>query len=278
MFQKVVEDYVQMGGGPVSLTPFEGEPLLDPHLRERLKILKKYPETQQVIITTNGIALAKYSDQEVHALLEDLFLIKLSIGGLDETTYKSMFNVDCFSQVMHGVDRLLKIRKTVSDPAHLSFAFRTNDPSFETRFKPQLDEYRKKGIDISHIHVYTNNCGALKNDQEKGLVVARSPSKKRLTCVYPCMSMVVSWDGIVTACCEDSEDEALRIGNIEKEGLAGIWTGGKRKEFLDSFNKRALLPVCRRCSGYQPDTIFTDPCFKHLGQHQALPKDFIQFR
>ena len=278
MFQKVVEDYVQMGGGPVSLTPLEGEPLLDPILLERLEILKKYPEMQQVVVTTNGIALDKYSDQEIRCLLEDLYLIKLSIGGLDDATYKSMFNVDCFSQVMNGVDRLLKIRKEVSDPAHISFAFRTNDPSFEVRFRQQLDEYREQGIHISHIHEYTNNCGSLKNDQEKRLVVARSPRKKRLTCVYPCMSMVVSWDGIVTACCEDSEDADLRIGNIEKETLADIWSGKQRSEFLALFTKRKLLPVCRKCSGYQPDTVFADPCFKGLRPHQTLPKDFIQFR
>ena len=66
MFQKVVDDYVQMGGGPVSLTPLEGEPLLDPILLERLEILKKYPEMQQVVVTTNGIALDKYSDQEAN--------------------------------------------------------------------------------------------------------------------------------------------------------------------------------------------------------------------
>lgn len=278
MFRKVVEDYAQMGGGPVSLTPLEGEPLLDPLLMERLEVLKKYPETQQVVITTNGIAFDKYSDQEIRCLLEDLYLIKVSIGGLDDATYKSMFNVDCFSRVMDGVDRLLKMREAVSAPAHLAFAFRTNDPHFEARFKSKLDAYRGKGIDISHLHAFTNNCGALKNDVEKRLVVARSPGKKRLTCVYPCMSMVVSWDGIVTACCEDSEDHDLRIGHVEKETLAEIWVGEKHLEFLGSFTKQEHLPVCRKCSGYQPDTVFADPCFKGLRPHQTLPKDFIQFR
>jgi radical SAM protein with 4Fe4S-binding SPASM domain len=278
MFQKVVEDYVRMGGGPVSLTPLEGEPLLDPLLKERLEILKKYPETQQVILTTNGIALNKFSDQEICSLLEGLYLIKFSIGGLDDVTYKSMFNVDCFSQVMNGVDRLLKIREKVSEPAHITFAFRTNDPRFEVRFKSQLDGYREQGIAISHIHAYTNNCGALKSDEEKRLVVARNPGRKHLTCVYPCMSMVVSWDGIVTACCEDSEDVDLRIGHVEKETLAEIWGGKQRQEFLGSFTNRELFPVCRNCSGYQPDTVFVDPCFKGLRPHQKLPKDFIQFR
>jgi len=278
MFQKVVEDYVRMGGGPVSLTPLEGEPLLDPFLNERLEILKKHPETEQVVVTTNGIALDKYSDREIRYLLENLYLIKVSIGGLDDATYKSMFNVDRFSRVMSGVDRLLKIRDEASDPAHLAFAFRTNDPGFEARFKPQLDEYRGKGVEISHIHVYTNNCGSLKNDEEKRLVVARSPGRKRLPCIYPCMSMVVSWDGIVTACCEDSEDHDLRIGDVEKETLAEIWSGEKRLDFVDSFTKRQLPPVCHKCSGYQPDTVFADPCFKDLRPHQKLPKDFIQFR
>ena len=69
-----------MGGGPVSLTPLEGEPLLDPLLKERLEILKKYPETQQVVLTTNGIALNKFSDQEIRLLLEGLYLSLIRLG------------------------------------------------------------------------------------------------------------------------------------------------------------------------------------------------------
>jgi radical SAM protein with 4Fe4S-binding SPASM domain len=278
MFQKVVEDYVQMGGGPVSLTPIDGEPFMDPHLIERVRILKKYTETQQIVVTTNGIALDKYSDQEIRCLLGDLYLIKISIGGLDEETYKSMFSVDCFSQVMNGVDRLIKIREEVSNPAYISLAFRTNDPNFETRFKTKLDEYREKTIDISHMHIFTNNCGALKNDNQERVVVGRTSDKKRLTCVYPCMSMVVCWDGVVTACCEDAEDDDLRIGHVENESLAEIWAGEKRRVILDSFAKQKLITACRKCSAYQPDTVFADPCFKGLRPHQTLPKDFVQFK
>ena len=277
MFQKVVEDYVQMGGGVVNLTPIDGEPLIDPHLIERIEILKEHKETQQIMMTTNGIALNKYSDQEIRRLLEDLYLIKLSIGGLDAVTYKSMFNVDCFSQVMNGIDRLIKIRDEVSSPAYISFSFRTNDPSFEARFKPQLDEYREKSIDIIHTHVFTNNCGSLEIDSEKKIDVGRASSKKRLTCAFPCMSMVVCWDGVVSACDEDAEVKDLRIGHVENESLAEIWTGKKRQEILDSFVRGKLTAACSKCSAYQPDTIFADPIFKGLKPNQTLPRDFSHF-
>lgn len=277
VFQKVVEDYVQMGGGAVNLTPIDGDPLLDPHLIERIQILKKHKETQQIMMTTNLIALNKYSDQEIRHLLEDLYLIKLSIGGLDRETYQSMFNVDCFPQVMSGIDRLLKIRDELSSSAYINFTFRTNDPNFEERFKPQLDEYREKHIDITHTHVFTNNCGSLNQDEEKKIVVGRTSSKKRLTCAFPCMSMVVCWDGVVSACDEDAEVKDLRIGHVEKESLAEIWTGQKRREILDSFGKRKLTTACRQCSAYQPDTVFADPSFKGLKPSQTLPRNFSHF-
>jgi len=277
VFQKVVEDYVRMGGGAVNLTPIDGDPLLDRHLIERIELLKKHKETQQIITTTNLIALNKYSDQEIRCLLEDLYLIKVSIGGLDKETYKSMFNVDCFSQVMNGIDRLIKIRDEVSKPAHINFAFRTNDPGFEERFKPQLDEYRKKSIDISHTHVFMNNCGSLDADTENKIAVARTCGKKRLTCAFPCMSMVVCWDGVVSACDEDAEVKDLRIGHVENESLAEIWTGEKRREILDSFGKRKLTTACSQCSAYHPDTLFADPIFKGLKPNQILPRDFNLF-
>jgi radical SAM protein with 4Fe4S-binding SPASM domain len=274
VFQKVVEDYVQMGGGAVNLTPIDGDPLLDPHLLERIELLKKYKEAQQIITTTNGIALNKYSDHEIRRLLEDLYLIKLSIGGLDRNTYKAMFNVDRFSQVMNGVERLIKLRDEVSVPAYINLTFRTNDPDFETRFKPQLDEYREKSIDITHTHVFTNNCGSLNVDKEKEIAVGHTSSKKRLTCAFPCMSMVVCWDGVVSACDEDAEVKDLRIGHVENESLAEIWTGEKRRGILASFGKRKLTTACSKCSAYHPDTVFAESIFKGLKPNQTLPKDF----
>ena len=277
LFEKIARDYAEMGGGSVNLTPVMGDALLDPHILERLQILKKYPAIKQITLTTNGIALKKYSDREIRRLLEDLSCIQLSIGGLDPATYNTMYNVDRFSQVKQGMERLLHLRDHVQSPADISFAFRTNDRNFETKFKPQLDKYREKGVKISHMSIFANFSGAIKEDEEKGLAVYPSRGKKRSRCIYPCMNMVVCWDGNITACCDDFNGEELMIGHAEKETLAEVWSGKKRIALLDSFGKGTLLPICRNCSGYLPDTVFANSCFKNFQPHQALPRDFFLF-
>jgi len=277
LFRKIVQDYAAMGGGPVCLTPIVGDALLDPHFLQRLEILKEFPEIKQVTVTTNGIALNKYSDEDICRILESLFCLQLSVGGLDQTTYQTMFGVDRFSQVRDGMERLIRLSSVVSNPAYISFAFRTNDRKFENRYKSQLAKFREKGIHISHIWSYANYSGAVKDDAERNLVVYDSRGKKRISCVSPSMNMTVCWDGTITACgCADFQGDKLTIGHADKDRLAEVWSGKKRTAILESFAKGKLHPICQECSGYTPDSVFACPHFKGVLPHQPLPLEFFR--
>jgi len=277
LFRKIVQDYAAMGGGPVCLTPIVGDALLDPHFLQRLEILKEFPEIKQVTVTTNGIALNKYSDEDVCRILESLFCLQLSVGGLDQATYQTMFGVDRFSQVREGMERLIRLNSVVSNPAYISFAFRTNDRKFENRYKSQLAKFREKGIHISHIWSYANYSGAVKDDAERNLVVYDSRGKKRNSCVSPSMNMTVCWDGTITACgCADFQGDKLTIGHADKDRLAEVWSGKKRAAILESFAKGKLHPICQECSGYTPDSVFACPHFKGVLPHQPLPLEFFR--
>jgi len=275
LFEKIVKDYSAMGGGAVSLTPVVGDALLDPHLMERLRILERYPEINQVTLTTNAIALDRYSDEDVRHLLEKLYCIQVSVGGLDAETYRTMFGVDKYPQVQKAMERLLALKDKITNAADISFAFRTNDRNFENRFKRKIDDYRQRGAFVSHIWTYANYSGMVKSDDKRNLVVMNSWRKKRHPCVYASVAMSVCWDGRITACgCADFEGAKLTIGHADKEVLSEVWSGRKRNAVLDSFERRKVPPVCLRCSAYQPDTIFASSCFKDATPHRPLPLDF----
>lgn len=278
LFEKVVEDYADMGGGPVSLTPVGGDALLDPHLIERVKILYEHPLINQITLTTNAIALERYSDDEVCYLLEALDCIQVSIGGLDAATYGTMYAVDRSEKVQSALGRLLKLKDTVSHPAHIIFAFRTNDWRFEIRFRRKINEYRKQGVFVSHVWTYANYAGLVKSDDKLKLVVLDSTPGQQANCLYGCISMAVCWDGRITACgCADIEGEALQIGNAAVNSLQDVWCGNKRVEILASFRKGTPPGICRRCSAYLPDfVVFSRPCFNKFEKHQSLPLDFFQ--
>lgn len=275
LFEKIVESYAAMGGGPVSLTPVIGDALVDPHLMERLRILRSNPGITQISMTTNAIALERYSDEDVCRLLEASYCIQLSIGGLEAEEYRSLYGVDSFPQVEKAMDRLLRLNATVSDPAEITFAFRTNDRKFMSRHKEKLDGYRRAGAFVSHIWTYANYGGLVKDDPSRNLVVMKTGRLKAKPCLYASVAMSICWDGTVTACgCADFEGTRLTIGNAANESLADIWTAQKRHGLIDSFLQGNPPPVCRNCSAYQGDTTFAVPYFKKVEPHGTLPLEF----
>lgn len=277
LFEKIVRDYVAMGGGAVSLTPIMGDPLVDPHLFRRLRLLQDNPAVNRISLTTNAIALDRYSDADVRFLLEALDCLQLSIGGLDAQSYQRMYGVDQFPRVKQAMDRLLALNEAVSRPANIAFAFRTTDWKFELRFRRQLDGYRKRGVSISHLWTYANYGGMVEADKNVGLVVNAGPVEKQRACAFASVHMAVCWDGSITACgCADAEGRGLTIGRADRDSLAEVWAGAKRAGIMGSFAKGNLPEVCRRCSAYQPDTLLGSPAFQDVRRACPLPVEFYR--
>jgi MoaA/NifB/PqqE/SkfB family radical SAM enzyme len=276
LFEKIVRDYSDMGGGTVSLTPVGGDALVDPHFVDRLRILEALPAIKQITLTTNAIALGKYSDEEVRHILAAVDCIQVSIGGLDANTYETMYGVKQFHTVERSMRRLVDLRDGVPEASSIAFAFRTNDPRFEARFKPQLDEFRRRGIFISHISTYANYSGIVSDDETLKLQVHANRERKRRACALACVHVAVCWDGKVTACgCTDMEGNSLVIGHVDKDALADMLSSEKRTRILDSFAKGKPPKLCQDCSGYHPDTIFARPFFKGVVPGKPLPLPFF---
>jgi len=275
LFEKIVSEYAAMGGGALSFTPLVGDALLDPHLLERLRMLERFPSIDQITLTTNGIALGNYSDDEVRYLLKALYCIQVSIGGLDRSTYLSQYGVDRFPETRKAMDRLVLLRKEVEKPAPVTFAFRTDDWKFPLRFRKELSSFRSQGVYTGHIWNYDNYSGVVSKVEHPRLVIKGNSTNKPLACVFPSIHMAVCWDGGITACgCADFEGDKLSIGNAENSTLAEAWSGGKHAGILDSFSRGAVAPICRECSAYRPDTLFAQPYFKHVLPHKPLPLPF----
>lgn len=278
LFEKIVRDYCAMGGGPVSLTPVVGDALLDPHLLERLAILKARPEIGQISLTTNAIVLDRYADEELSSLMKTLDCIQVSIGGLDAETYRALYGVDRFPRVKQAMERLMSFREAISDPPLLTFAFRTNDSTFEIRFRRQIKEFRRRGVFVSHISSYANYAGLVRTDEGLNLTVVEGRRKKHQPCIYASVHMAVCWDGTITACgCADFEADALRIGHAGEDSLAKVWSGRKRTAIIDSFALDRPPGICRKCSAYQPDVeIFSQSYCAKIAPHAVLPPEYFQ--
>ena len=171
----------------------------------------------------------------------------------------------------------MKLRETLPQPAHITFAFRTNDWRFEKRFRQQINEYRQRGVFISSICTYANYSGLVKSDRKLNLSVLRNRKKKHIACIYPSVAMSICWDGRITACgCADFEGNKLMIGHAEKETLPEVWSGRKRRALLGSFGKMKAPLYCQQCSAYQPDTVtFSRRYCRGIEPHRPLPLEFF---
>ena len=109
VFRRVLDDYAQMGGGAVTLSSVVGDCLVDPHLLDRVRLMRSYEKLGMVITFTNLIALDKWDDDAVLELLESIDLWSISLAPNREV-YSELFGVDRFERVVSNLQRLYRIR------------------------------------------------------------------------------------------------------------------------------------------------------------------------
>ncbi len=88
VFEKALDDYRNMGGGYVSLTPLVGDVLMDRHIRERIDYLQTCDFVSGIGFTTNAAMAHRFSDRELATIVGPLQRLSISIYGLDEGEYR----------------------------------------------------------------------------------------------------------------------------------------------------------------------------------------------
>lgn len=272
-FEKIISEYSSAGGGALSLTPVMGDPLLDPHLIERYKIIERFENINQISFTTNGIAFHKLSDEDVKYILSRTFIIQFSIGGLDKEIYKSLYQVDKLKEVLNAVKRILNLKKEINSQTHITLAFRTNNPNFEKDYAKELQEWKDKGTVVSHMCTYNNYGGEIEGKNIK--IKADWVPSKKMTCALPLLHAHMYSNGKITNCgCVDANGDGLIIGDSKYSTFKETWHGQKRQGILDSFPKGKLSPLCQKCNAYRPFTYLGSSIFKKLKADQKLPLEF----
>ena len=276
-FEKIVREYSEMGGGALLLTPIAGDPLLDPYLVKRYKILSRHENIDQISFTTNGIAFKKYSDEDISYIAKKSFMIQFSIGGLDADAYKSLYRVNELDNVLSAVSRLLEIKKNSDSNVVIHLAFRTNDADFEKKHSQQIEEFREKGVYISHVYMYMNYGGRIGSDELKDTcIIVNGAFKKNTPCVHPLIEVAVCSNGRITCCgCVDIDGDQLTIGDANMNTLSECWNSNERNQIVESFLNKKLCNICKKCSAYTSGTsMFSSDIFKDIHSYKKMPLDF----
>ena len=258
LFHKILDDYALMGGGGLSLTPVVGDLLLDPKLSDRVSVLKTYKTITPVSVSTNAIALEKYSDDSLYEIVNCFDRINVSVYGLDEIEYKTMTTRSFYRKAVSGINKILSL---LEDKSRLVLSFRL----LRNRDKQDVDAWIKNNIEfdvktLSCITTYSN-WGVI--DDSVALPYDANWLKRREVtnsqqCLIPLVAMQVFSNGNVSFCpCDDFDNiDELHLGSVKNKSLLEIYNSEKVARLWDFNNNTPLF--CKKCSFFIPMDMLND--------------------
>ncbi len=248
-----------------------GEPLLVNDLFKINAELKKRPMKTSVI--TNGTLLLDRMNDILNA---DFNYVSVSINSIDSNNFESTCGSSekIFNNVLDGIQRLAKERKSNSPRLHISFVL-TRDLFDQTPEIIKLaEELNVDSLDLHNMiphKNYKDYSGILTTDDEEVVAkIAEWKSEERNVSInWPILiqkglekpakicSQLWNWIGIDvegnTAGCHKAMGTSGIYGNLFQEGK-NVWNNEFRKKLRMSFLKGSKfdLDCCRTCTVTQP--------------------------
>ncbi|WP_321905632.1 radical SAM protein [Paraburkholderia tropica] len=261
LYEKIIDEYNQMGGGSLLLTPILGEFLLDKMALKRIAYAKTKINIVTISFTSNAIAISNFSDSDLSYLLDNVNFMNFSIGGSNREFYEKMFGVDKFAKVFANIKRLVEQSRHVSNASTIRLTFRSGEDEEQVEQSEIVQWARNEGLEVVIDNSFANWGGAIDANDISGAAFMRPEipkSRKKNPCFMTYLGTYISYDGRVTACgCMDSE-VVLEVGDCRTSSLESIWNGTRLKQFRSSFSKGSLAPICEKCTLYQDGISFSN--------------------
>lgn len=127
LFEKIVKQFYDMGGGTVGIGSMQSDFLSDTLLIDRVKIINKYKKKLWVHSTTPLIACRRYSDKELTYILRTFDYLSVSAMGYDKESYRKMDGIDGFDIFKEQLERVKRIIDRNKLTVKIEIAFRLYD-------------------------------------------------------------------------------------------------------------------------------------------------------
>lgn len=251
LFQDIVKQYYDLGGGALGLSSMQSDFFSDPDLIERMKIIKKYKKRLWVYSTTPLISCKKYNDRELAFILGLFDYLQISVEGHDRETYSRMAGVDGFNTLQEQLERIQRIIRDNSLKIRVDLHFRTyqREKLLRSKFYSQwscvFNAYEIKDRFFSWFGTI------MQEEIPRGArIIYVKNNAKRENCVVPSASLAVMADGKVLGCgCIDWLEKYV-IGNCRTNTLLEVWRSPKAVKFRNAFASGKIPSICKECGLY----------------------------
>lgn len=194
-----------------------------------------------VYLNTNAAAM---TPTKVDALLTRGFAgkIHVSFHGITPEVY----------QRITGLDYEVALKHTLYLLEHYDarqICIRGVDDNWPAGEKERWFQFwRPRGVQLEYLPPISR-CGLV------GRLVSKTKQQKESLRIYGCqhhhplVEMVILFDGRAVMCCQDMARELI-WGNVDEDGILGVWNGAVRREAVKQLYSGCVSPasfVCSRC-------------------------------
>ena len=259
IFKKAVDEYKQIGGERVSITPTIGDIFTDPDIFKKIDYLEK--KKIDYGFYTNAILLHQYLDEVLKSKIKTLHV---DIADIVPKYDAEVFQISeiASKKRLETLLQLLEKIEVKKSKLIVQFSFR-GQRSPRKIFKdlkksPFFKYYKNKTLELSFLQMYDNWGGLItKKDLLGSQGMKRVPKVRK----YPCESLSVLSilpNGDIRLCgcrCLKTFNDELIIGNIMEDSLKNLIKSEKWSSIVHKPEIKNLPEVCKNCSFYRAKII-----------------------
>lgn len=236
-----------------------GEPLLNPHFCEMLKIAREADVAERIETTTNASLLTR--DIAAGLVQWRLDYARVSIYAAAPTRHREITGSAIAAQAIHENLRVLQEVKRTNGAERpfvsckMLDAYGAENDRFFQMYRDVADELyidkphswiKVDGVDFIE-NYYSDGVGEVRNDLRDN----RTP---RVACPMAFTTMAVRSNGDVSPCCVDFIG-GTNLGNVDVSSLQAIWksTGWHEFQKMQLLGRKHENSSCARCDIYLSD-------------------------
>lgn len=245
LFTRLIDECAQWGVKEVGLSVY-GEPLVDKHWMERVKLVRKAG------LNYTFFSNASLLTEEKAAAMLDMggwAEVNFSVNGYSKEVYESVMPPLSRERVYGNIEKFLELRRKRGGGPKVTVSCVSLQENVH-----ELDDYERywsSRVDRVSIADRTDWLGELKKtDIGQGVhkrlrVMAGDVWKQPCPTVWS--SMFVYYDGRVAPCCEDAGLRELILGDTNEQSLREIFLGPTLTAIREEHKRGERCGTCSKC-------------------------------
>ena len=249
-FEKIIRELKEFPQDGIKRIVFSGlgEPLMNPHLPDYVRMVVEAGIAGRVEIITNGLLLTPEKSRALVAA--GITNINISVQGLDVAGYEKTCGIRIdFERYLENLKYLYEHKGNVQiyiKAIDATLGTKENEEKFFEIFSPFADR-----IYIEHLVVMQQQMDGLREivDGTKNFY-GEELDVNRKVCAQSFYFMQIGCEGDIFPCPVPGLGKNLSMGNAKEHTLTEIWNGSRRRGFLRKMLKKEKdqIPDCATCT------------------------------